>query len=305
MKRLFTYILLCLCCTSLSATVKPRDGRQEPLVFADQEEETDSHGHADNGRLMSPWKIGSQSNAPLKAKGSPKVPVILVQFIDKRFTTGLGVTNGVRNQCFTEEDEIVVNEAYNKFCNGVPDSDYYTGLGSHGAITEYFRDQSNGQFTPEFVVIGPVTLDDDYAFYGKDGSRGKDINLSLFYSDAIKAAQKVYSNWGDFDNDNNIVAFRRYHNSLLAIPATHDGETVTPIHSHLTNNPYITPTDICNYLLYARDVHGIKSFIVYSPKLKSRFVYMDETKSIITVTDEDKSKKKDKKKDKKSNKKQP
>ena len=81
MKRLFTYILLCLCCTSLSATVKPRDGRQEPLVFADQEE-TDSHGHADNGRLMSPWKIGSQSNAPLKAKGSPKVPVILVQFID-------------------------------------------------------------------------------------------------------------------------------------------------------------------------------------------------------------------------------
>lgn len=109
----------------------------------------------------------------------------------------------------------------------------------------------------------------------------------------------------DFDNDNNIVAFRRYHNSLLAIQATHDGETVTPIHSHLTNNPYITPTDICNYLLYARDVHGIKSFIVYSPKLKSRFVYMDETKSIITVTDEDKSKKKGKKKDKKSNKKQP
>ncbi len=202
MKRLLTYILLYFCCCSLSATVKPRDGRKEPLVFADQEE-NDSHNHGDNGRLMSPWKIGSQSNAPLKAKGSPKVPVILVQFLDKKFTTGLGVTNGVRNKCLTEDDEIIVNEAYDKFCNGVPESDYYTGLGSHGAITEYFRDQSNGQFTPQFVVIGPVTLDDEYAFYGKDGSKGKDSNLSSFYSDAIKAAQRVYTNWSDFDNDNN------------------------------------------------------------------------------------------------------
>ena len=201
MKRLFTYILLCLCCTSLSATVKPRDGRQEPLVFADQEEETDSHGHANNGRLMSPWKIGSQSNAPLKAKGSPKVPVILVQFIDKKFTTGLGVTNGVRNQCFTEEDEIVVNEAYNKFCNGVPDSDYYTGLGSHGAITEYFRDQSNGQFTPQFDIVGPVKLPQDMAYYGGTKAGGSDDKFRQLCEDAYQLVKDSVADWSLYDND--------------------------------------------------------------------------------------------------------
>lgn len=107
----------------------------------------------------------------------------------------------------------------------------------------------------------------------------------------------------DFDNDNNIVAFRRYHNSLLAIQATYDGEAVTPIHSHLENNPYITPTDICNYLLYARDVFGIDTFMVYSTKFKTRFLYVDKMKSIITAMDNEKSSKKGKKKDKKSNKK--
>ena len=100
----------------------------------------------------------------------------------------------------------------------------------------------------------------------------------------------------DFDNDNNIIAFRRYHNSLLAISAKYDGEYVeTFTHSHLKNNPYITPTDICNFLLWARDLYGMKAFIVNSTALQCVFIYQDEIKSILTVTGTDKKKKKKKK----------
>ncbi len=197
MNRLLPLILLFIYCTTLSATVKPRDGHYEPLVFADQQEQA-----AISPRMKGPWKLGSQKTAPLKALGSPTVPVILVQFSDKKFTSGLKDSNGNPYECNSEDDEMLVNEFYYKFCNGLGNGEYYTEAGSHGAITEYFRDQSNGQFTPEFVIIGPVTLDKSYVYYGKDGS-SKDTNLSTFYSDAIKAAQKVYTNWGTFDNDDN------------------------------------------------------------------------------------------------------
>ena len=197
MNRLTLIILLCIGINAAHATVKPRDGRYEPLVFADQQEE--AQHQADHA----PRKIGSQKNAPLKALGSPKVPVILVQFNDKKFTSGLTDSEGNPYDCDSEEDEAAVNAFYHKFCNGLGDGSYYTGAGSHGAITEYFRDQSNGLFTPEFVVIGPVTLDDSYSFYGRNGSNGKDANLSLFYTDAIKAAQAVFSDWSQFDNDGN------------------------------------------------------------------------------------------------------
>ena len=199
MSRILTLILLYIYSITLSATVKPRDGHYEPLVFADQVEQ-----ERISPRMKGPWKIGSQKNAPLKALGSPKVPVILVQFTDKKFISGLTDSNGNPHECELDEDELIVNEFYHKFCNGLGDGAYYTGADSHGAITEYFRDQSNGLFTPEFVVIGPVTLDNDYAYYGRDGG-SKDTNLSQFYSDAIKKAQEIYTNWSNFDNNSDNV----------------------------------------------------------------------------------------------------
>ena len=199
MNRILTLIFLCIYHTTLFATVKPRDGHYDPLVFAGQETE-----EASNPRMKGPMKIGAQKNAPLKALGSPKVPVILAQFTDKKFTSGLTDSNGNPRECELDEDELIVNEYFHKFCNGLGDGNYYTGAGSYGAITEYFRDQSNGLFTPEFVIIGPVTLDNSYEYYGRDG-KSKDTNINTFYSDAIKKAQQVYSNWSVFDNNNDNV----------------------------------------------------------------------------------------------------
>ena len=92
----------------------------------------------------------------------------------------------------------------------------------------------------------------------------------------------------DFDNDCNITAFRRYHRSFIPIP--NDGETV--YHSHLKDNPYITPTDICNFLLY----HGnMKETVVLSTALNGYIIYNVETHTATFITYEMMDTKNDKK----------
>ena len=75
----------------------------------------------------------------------------------------------------------------------------------------------------------------------------------------------------DFDNECNITAFRRYHHSF--IPISNEGEAA--FHSHLKDNPYITPTDVCNFLLY----HGkMKQTYILSTALGGYIVYDAERK---------------------------
>ncbi|MDE5999221.1 MAG: immune inhibitor A, partial [Bacteroidaceae bacterium] len=197
------FILSSILVLSLSATakVKPRHGR--PIAIASMETMTDVS--AENARR----KIGTQSDAPLKSLGSPKVPVILVQFQDKKFISGLGTyTNEkgetVNNECTTAEDAKTVATFFDRFCNGEGgEKEHYQDAGSYGAIREYFRDQSAGRFTPEFVVLGPVTLDHGYAYYGANNSSDHDKNKAAFYHDAIEKIVAEKIDWTRFDNDGN------------------------------------------------------------------------------------------------------
>ena len=56
----------------------------------------------------------------------------------------------------------------------------------------------------------------------------------------------------DFDNSGNPLCFRKYHQSMIAVNTVDDEgkKVVSVVHSHLADNPYITPTDVCNFLLY-------------------------------------------------------
>ena len=130
-------------------------------------------------RLMNVRKVGSQATAPLPATGSPKIPVILVQFTDSIFTGGS-----------TPEE---INHYYDLFCNGTRDGQRYTGHGSYGAVRDYFVDQSEGQFQPEFTIIGPVTLPKKENYYAN--------NTVQFTKDAVLRATNICNiNWSDFDN---------------------------------------------------------------------------------------------------------
>ncbi len=144
-------------------------------------------------------KVGSQKTAPIKSLGCPKIPVVLVQFSDLEFKSDVQV-DGV------EHSDANVNALYDKVFNGNgKDAEVYTKAGSLGGVRDYFRAQSDGQFEPEFVVIGPVTLPEGYAYYGKNTSASsKDVNIKAYYSTAcILAVNDNDIDWSTFDNDGN------------------------------------------------------------------------------------------------------
>jgi len=91
----------------------------------------------------------------------------------------------------------------------------------------------------------------------------------------------------DFDAGNNLIARRKYHSSFIPIDFSQkDGNIHKCTHSHLEDNPYITPTDIATFLLYGHDLYGMKTFSVYSVAFKCYFTYNTETATIVLVDDE-------------------
>ena len=71
----------------------------------------------------------------------------------------------------------------------------------------------------------------------------------------------------DIDIDSNLIEFHRFHHSYIPIDIRQTGDdthAVEVIHSHTVDNPFFTPTDICNALLYARDLFEMKSVSVLS-----------------------------------------
>jgi len=178
MKRILT-IITCLFWVwiGVNATVKPRIRKAGAATSAPT--------------YRAPWntpsrRTGSQLDAPLRSIGVQRVPVVLVDFSDLTFSVAAG-DNAVRR-------------FYDLFCNGTHNGILYQGAGSYGAVRDYFVQQSDSLFLPEFEVIGPVTLDESYEYYGKNDVRGHDINSDIFVADAVTKAQ-LLTDWNTFDND--------------------------------------------------------------------------------------------------------
>ena len=89
----------------------------------------------------------------------------------------------------------------------------------------------------------------------------------------------------DFDNKGNAKAFRRYHRTFLPMPTVDDeGNPISTVyHSHLKDNPYITPTDICNFLLYRGEM---KQTYVLSTALDGYIIYNAEDNSAMLLSRE-------------------
>lgn len=92
----------------------------------------------------------------------------------------------------------------------------------------------------------------------------------------------------DFDDNCNLIARRKYHNSFIPIDfAQKQGNIRKCTHSHLADNPYITPTDVATFLLYGHDLYGMSTFSVYSTALGCYFTYNAQAHSILLVEDEE------------------
>ena len=129
-------------------------------------------------------QVGSVASALVKPWGVKKIPVILSAFKDKTFSVA---STDSRVQSF-----------YDNFFNG---TDIYTSTGNWGSVRQYFIDQSLEQFQPEFTVIGPVQLDNNYGYYGGDRGGTKDTLYSKFVKESITKARNLVEDWSQFDNN--------------------------------------------------------------------------------------------------------
>ena len=77
---------------------------------------------------------------------------------------------------------------------------------AYGSAAQYFADQSNGSYRPQFDVFGPVTLSQNYAYYGEDtdsNDKGSDRYASQAVMEACILANSQFSvDFTQYDSDN-------------------------------------------------------------------------------------------------------
>lgn len=85
------------------------------------------------------------------------------------------------------------------------------------------------------------------------------------------------------DSDGQIESWKKFHTGLIPSNTSHEGNKVVKMtHSHVKDNPLISATDICTFMLYA-PLYDIDAFSVYSGG-----VYMEfnlEKQEITVKTD--------------------
>ena len=102
--------------------------------------------------------------------------------------------------------DITFNERNNQLAfDSLANGENYTYNGATGSCKSYFEVQSNGQYSPEFDVIGPVTLPQTSAYYATNDAVGNDKYVVDFVVDACKAADEQGVDFSQYDNDNNGV----------------------------------------------------------------------------------------------------
>ena len=80
----------------------------------------------------------------------------------------------------------------------------YSVDGGTGSVKDYYRDNSMGQFIPNFTVLGPYTLPYTQLYYaGNSEDTGEDANPRAMIVDACKIAkeQNPDIDFSIFDND--------------------------------------------------------------------------------------------------------
>lgn len=139
--------------------------------------------------------IGTTTPSYFPHTGSPKALVILVQFQDVKFKSSDPVAtfdhylNADMGTAAPSADAQVFST-----------SEQFT---NYGSVREYFKDSSLGKFTPQFDVVGPVTVSQKSEYYGADEGDDTDKNFEQMISEACAlVADKVDFSQYDSDNDN-------------------------------------------------------------------------------------------------------
>ena len=125
----------------------------------------------------------NEFGVPTSYTGSKKGIIILVNFADKSF-------NAANNQALF---------------NNIANTEGFNQGNFNGSMHDYFTSQSNGQFDLTFDVVGPVTLSQNYAYYGQNNSAGDDMRPEQMVVEACNlVGDMVDFNDYDWDGDGEV-----------------------------------------------------------------------------------------------------
>lgn len=132
-------------------------------------------------RAAPPARITDGPVTSYPTTGSPKGLVLLVEFQDVKF----------RTPSPQAAFDALINEPG------------YSHNGATGSAIDYFRDNSDGRFTPDIDVYGPVTLPQTEPYYGASTAQSYDAQAWLMARDGIVALREQHPeiDFSKYDND--------------------------------------------------------------------------------------------------------
>ena len=123
-------------------------------------------------------RVAPKQSAP-QINMAPRGLLMLVEFKDVTF------------------DPLNTQQAFDSLANG----ENYTYNGATGSCQAYFKAQSNGQYVPEFDVVGPLKLPQSTAYYGANDDYGNDQYVVDLVIDACSAADQIGIDFEQYDNN--------------------------------------------------------------------------------------------------------
>lgn len=133
-----------------------------------------SRSDSRRARRMAPRRVGEVNGIFGQKKGL----IILVNFTDASFKKA-------NNNAFYQRIANEENFSYGDF---------------KGSMYDYFYAQSDGQFQLTFDVVGPVTVSQEYAYYGENNSNGDDKHPAAMVREALDLVNSDV-NFADYDWD--------------------------------------------------------------------------------------------------------
>lgn len=132
--------------------------------------------------------------------GEAKAVVILVAFADVPFSVEADSINSLLSKRYNADnyaEEVNIDEYSQAYGQQLK-----MKVSIPGSARDYFREQSLGLYVPTFDVIGPVTLDNNRAYYGGNNKSGNDVNTSGMISEACRKAYSMgLTDFTDYDNN--------------------------------------------------------------------------------------------------------
>lgn len=132
-----------------------------------------------NGSKEQKARTRARNNGEVPTEGVVHVPVLLVQYADKKFSS---------TTAKEDFEEHLNGEEYNRENSG------------YGSARKYFEDQSDGKFLPKLDIIGPVTLSQNMSYYGGNDNEGNDLRPREMVQEACRLAN-AETDFSKYDNN--------------------------------------------------------------------------------------------------------